>query len=407
MKAVPKEDMSKLEAVSIRKEMFLDDSPQFNDALNHFLALGSLRALHLYNYDTFDHRASVGFRWEQLTELTLVPIDHGGGGGPTLTLLTALDILSRAKSLRSCTIKLTVGEDHDAIVQNRTQPAITLPFLHTLDLYLAINLRGVLYANQDDVIHIFNRLVTPSLKTLMISSWIAAVPPPFSAHIPFLCLLSQPAVKIETLNISCHSNPRSYIDCLQLTPHLRSLSMNGCIGNIPDTTRIEGPESTYSYEELFQSLNPPDGSIPPLCPKLEGIQFIYCQSLPDPMTLLDVFKTRMPGNNESKFSFPTLDESLHSSGSMNINDDIAPNVSTRSTLKVFGVKYSERHGPVTAELIDRVSRLREQGLDLYIRLPRPQHRKRILEKVFQGSTWADSSEFGKPGVEYYKSKDYW
>ncbi|THU96189.1 hypothetical protein K435DRAFT_101603, partial [Dendrothele bispora CBS 962.96] len=365
------------------------------DALNHFLALGSLRALHLYNYDTFDHRASVGFRWEQLTELTLAPIARGEGY--TLTLLTALDILSRAKSLRSCTMNLTAGED--AIVHNRTQPAITLPFLHTLDLYLAINLGGVPYANQDDAVQIFNRLITPSLKTLTISSWITAVPPPFSTHIPFLCLLSQPAVKIETLNISCHSNPRSYIDCLQLTPHLRSLSMNGWIGNIQDATQIENLESTC-YEELFQSLNPPDGSIPPLCPKLEEIQFIYCHSLPDPMTLLDFFKTRMPGNNESKFSFPTL----HSSGSMTINDDIAPNV---STLKVFGVKYTERHGQVTAELIDRASRLREQGLDLYIRLPRPQRRRRILEKLFQGSTWADSSELGKPGVEHYQSEHYW
>ncbi|THU87164.1 hypothetical protein K435DRAFT_782564, partial [Dendrothele bispora CBS 962.96] len=207
MKAVPKENMSKLEAVSIRKEAFVDDSPQFTESLNHFLALRSLRALHLYNYATFDHRASVGFRWEQLTELTLAPIVRGEGH--TLTLLTALDILSRAKNLRSCTMKLTAGKD--AIVQNRTQPAITLPFLHTLDLYLAINLSGVSYANQDDAVHIFNRLITPSLKTLTIGSWIGTVPP-FSVHIPFLCLLSQPSVKIETLNISCHLNPRSYID---------------------------------------------------------------------------------------------------------------------------------------------------------------------------------------------------
>ncbi|THU96188.1 hypothetical protein K435DRAFT_858789 [Dendrothele bispora CBS 962.96] len=206
MKAVPREDMSKLEALSIRKGAFFGEDPQFNDSLNHFLALGSLRALHLYDYDTFDHRASaLGFRWEQLTELTLAPISRGEG--PTLTLLTALDILSCAKSLRSCTMKLTSGED--AIVQNRTQPAITLPFLHTLDLYLfVINQGGVSYANQDDAVQVFNRLITPSLKILTIGSPITGIP--FSAHIPFLCLLSQPSVKIETLNIACTLNTRSH-----------------------------------------------------------------------------------------------------------------------------------------------------------------------------------------------------
>ncbi|THU96187.1 hypothetical protein K435DRAFT_858788 [Dendrothele bispora CBS 962.96] len=194
--------------------------------------------------------------------------------------------------------------------------------------------------------------------------------------------------------------------------------MNGCIGNSL-TTWDENPESTNSYEELFRLLSPPDDSIPSLCPKLEEIQFIYCSSLPNPMTLLDFFKTRMekrvqlgPGNDESKFGFPMLDESLHSSGSMAMDDGIAPNVSTNlrgtnSMFKVFGVRYRERHGPVTAELIDRVSRLRDQGLDLYIRLHRPRWRGRVSGKSLEGSTWADGLELGKPGVEYYQSEQYW
>ncbi|THU87166.1 hypothetical protein K435DRAFT_867541 [Dendrothele bispora CBS 962.96] len=142
--------------------------------------------MHLYNYDTFDHRTSIGFGWEQLTELTLAPIFRGEGH--TLTLLTASDIFGYFIPCKEPPFlsSLTAGED--AIVQNRTQPAITLPFLHTLDLYLAINLSGVSYANQDDAVHIFNRFNHSQSQDThdQFLDWCSAIQCPY--HLPMFAI---------------------------------------------------------------------------------------------------------------------------------------------------------------------------------------------------------------------------
>ncbi|THU96184.1 hypothetical protein K435DRAFT_778648 [Dendrothele bispora CBS 962.96] len=420
--------MSKLEDVTISLSKVhgatdaLEESRE-KDFLNHFLALGSLRALHLCGYHPFDHVAGVGFKWEQLTDLALShtvrrPEDM-------LALSVALDILSRVKNLRSCAMRLFV--EKDAIDQTRIGPAITLRSLQTLDLCLTINFREVSYAN--DASHIFNRLITPSLKILTIRSWIENTPPKFSVHIPFLGLLSQPSVKIEMLNIDCHINPRAYIDCLQLTPYLKSLSLNHCIGTI-DTTQNTNQEKTYSYEEFFRSLSPPDGNSPALCPELERIQFINCTSLPDPMMLLDLLKARIEGGVQSSLGdaeyFNTwmrdnIEGDCHASKSRDsgVVSGI-PIALKKSTLKMLRVKYIESFDrrTITAGLTGRVSRLREQGLDIYIRLLSANTKledffwdKLRMDHLPDGSLeelvlWADGTELGKPGVEYYLPKGF-
>jgi hypothetical protein len=153
--------------------------------LKHILSTSPLRRLQLRAHESFDP-SWLGSRWSGLTEIALQPVIRGEG--PTLTLSMALDILSQAISLQCCVMDLTVVQD--AIDRNCHRSPIILPFLHTLNIYLAINLAGVSYAGEDDARNIFSPLITPKLQTLTIKSWVRQSPPSaFTLHF-YACYLS-------------------------------------------------------------------------------------------------------------------------------------------------------------------------------------------------------------------------
>ncbi|KAF5355595.1 hypothetical protein D9757_012827 [Collybiopsis confluens] len=235
----------------------LDEGPTEISFTSLFQRMPALKKLQVKEF-AIRGSSSYTFCIQTLTSIDL-SADGTGSFGVLVDVVQGLSLLSQMPKLQfiRMTVQLGVGTDEE------TTPLPTVQYGHLEELRLTF-VRRSRPLQRDRMTAFFESLQCHSLRTLSMS-WQGSL----ISDIPFRAL---PLYSVETLELNITLVSESLLECLTLTPNLKSLSFRAtdCRSDTTPTAFVYCSLEDLHLLALTRSSQNPT----PLCPRLRSFQYL-------------------------------------------------------------------------------------------------------------------------------------
>ncbi|KAK7448797.1 hypothetical protein VKT23_013527 [Stygiomarasmius scandens] len=263
---------------------------------------------------------------ENLTELTLHSLWSQYPPASDL-----LKLLEKAVNLRSCVLDMFIHSNPSSGQLMTAMQRSSYPFLHTLSLTFSHDSHEA--APGTLLVPVFEAINAPNLESLSVHA------PNFmvtEGRIPFLEMLTS---RITSIVFDVQMTAEAWIQCLYRVPKLSSIG-----GKCGESDYIPVKAHTNKWEKVLRLLAPTEEDADILCPELKSIDFSLVQDFGAKELIgLVAARQRMASNGNSH---------RHQSKKL-------------SSVAAWLGSYER----LTEDDWAEISRLREGGTDIYLRIP--------------------------------------